>query len=54
MSNTCWCCGQNKDAVEDKHEKSGHNINHEYRVELLDGFDCCEDCRDDILEDILS
>jgi hypothetical protein len=51
----CRYCRQDINDVLDKHEKYGHAINHEYRYEFVphDEF-LCEDCRDDILEDMIS
>jgi len=50
----CSHCSQDIELVADEHEKHGHNINHGYRSDLIPDDTLCEDCKDDVLEDLLA
>lgn len=53
MNNTnCSGCGQNKEKVAIEHEKYGHNIICSLRYDLVQDETLCEDCIDDILENM--
>ena len=48
----CSSCGQDIDFVSEQHENWGHNISCEYRYDLVQDDSLCEDCIDDILENM--
>ena len=50
----CRACNQNIEQVAEYHEIHGHNISHEYRRDLVTDDSLCEDCIDDVLEDLLA
>ena len=50
----CTGCGSSIDEVEAEHEKTGHNIQCELRHDLVPDDTLCEDCIDDVLEDMSS
>lgn len=51
---TCKGCKQNIEEVEQQHEKFGHNVQCSMRRDItgLSSADYCEDCVDDVLEDM--
>jgi hypothetical protein len=50
----CISCGQSLKDVAAIHEKSGHNIQCTLRHDIVPDENLCEDCIDDILEDMSS
>lgn len=48
----CRSCKQNIELVAEHHEEHGHNIYCEWRLDLVQDDTLCEDCKDDILEDL--
>lgn len=48
----CSGCGQNIEEVAELHEKYGHNVQCVLRYDIVHDDTLCEDCIDDILENI--